>query len=183
MYKKSNLFLISNVYLFLSYFFPQSYALYITGDENATSTDVSKYLAKLSAGVVSVTSVKDHFWLHPGTVCFWLNPLTVFVDVCAHVNMYWQSALITCKYYSFLLQGPVTQRERQFAVTQVCVSWQKPNTGLRWKQSLQVYDKPFFPLTQNLSLTLWAVWENPFFSPSSAMLTFFSDKTKPNNSR
>uniref|UniRef100_A0A8C4EI06 Anaphase-promoting complex subunit 1 n=1 Tax=Dicentrarchus labrax TaxID=13489 RepID=A0A8C4EI06_DICLA len=29
-----------------------SYALYITEDENATSTDVSKYLAKLSAGVV-----------------------------------------------------------------------------------------------------------------------------------
>ncbi|KAM3605750.1 uncharacterized protein V6R79_003985 [Siganus canaliculatus] len=27
-----------------------SYALYITGDENATSTDVSKYLAKVSAG-------------------------------------------------------------------------------------------------------------------------------------
>lgn len=30
---------------------PQSYALYITGDENATSTDVSKYLAKVSAGM------------------------------------------------------------------------------------------------------------------------------------
>lgn len=30
---------------------PQSYALYITGDENAT-TDVSKYLAKVSAGML-----------------------------------------------------------------------------------------------------------------------------------
>lgn len=29
----------------------QSYALYIIGDENATSTDVSKYLVKLSAGM------------------------------------------------------------------------------------------------------------------------------------
>ncbi|XP_027134341.1 anaphase-promoting complex subunit 1 [Larimichthys crocea] len=33
-----------------------SYALYITGDENATSTDVSKYLAKLSAGQKCCTS-------------------------------------------------------------------------------------------------------------------------------
>uniref|UniRef100_A0A671WIS7 Anaphase promoting complex subunit 1 n=1 Tax=Sparus aurata TaxID=8175 RepID=A0A671WIS7_SPAAU len=33
-----------------------SYALYIAGDENATSTDVSKYLAKLSAGVSKETA-------------------------------------------------------------------------------------------------------------------------------
>uniref|UniRef100_A0A668AJ74 Anaphase-promoting complex subunit 1 n=2 Tax=Myripristis murdjan TaxID=586833 RepID=A0A668AJ74_9TELE len=33
-----------------------SYALYIVGDENATSTDVSKYLAKLSAGENNVRS-------------------------------------------------------------------------------------------------------------------------------
>ncbi|XP_029925763.1 anaphase-promoting complex subunit 1 isoform X2 [Myripristis murdjan] len=33
-----------------------SYALYIVGDENATSTDVSKYLAKLSAGQKSCAS-------------------------------------------------------------------------------------------------------------------------------
>uniref|UniRef100_UPI003AAE3DC1 anaphase-promoting complex subunit 1 n=1 Tax=Centroberyx gerrardi TaxID=166262 RepID=UPI003AAE3DC1 len=33
-----------------------SYALYIVGDENATSTDVSKYLAKLSAGQKSCVS-------------------------------------------------------------------------------------------------------------------------------
>ncbi|XP_011601409.2 anaphase-promoting complex subunit 1 [Takifugu rubripes] len=33
-----------------------SYALYITGDENATSTDISKYLAKVSAGQKSRTS-------------------------------------------------------------------------------------------------------------------------------
>lgn len=54
--------LLSIIYLFFSFvfvfvlLFPQSYALYIAGDENATSTDVSKYLAKLSAGVcVNVT--------------------------------------------------------------------------------------------------------------------------------
>uniref|UniRef100_A0A4W6EW10 Anaphase-promoting complex subunit 1 n=1 Tax=Lates calcarifer TaxID=8187 RepID=A0A4W6EW10_LATCA len=35
-----------------------SYALYITGDENATSTDVSKYLVKLSAGLQSSVKVK-----------------------------------------------------------------------------------------------------------------------------
>lgn len=39
-------------------------------------------------------------------VCFWLNPLFV------HVNIYWQPALITCQSHSFLLQGPVTQKER-----------------------------------------------------------------------
>lgn len=32
-------------------FSSQSYALYITGDENATSTDISKYLAKVSTGI------------------------------------------------------------------------------------------------------------------------------------
>uniref|UniRef100_A0A3Q0RVK0 Anaphase-promoting complex subunit 1 n=1 Tax=Amphilophus citrinellus TaxID=61819 RepID=A0A3Q0RVK0_AMPCI len=44
-----------------------SYALYVIGDENATSTDVSKYLAKLSAGLL-VTSLKHNFsflLLHP----------------------------------------------------------------------------------------------------------------------
>lgn len=30
----------------------QSYALYITGDENATSTNVSNYLAKVSTGML-----------------------------------------------------------------------------------------------------------------------------------
>lgn len=40
--------IVLNMYL---YFLFQSYALYITGDENATSTDVSKYLAKISAGI------------------------------------------------------------------------------------------------------------------------------------
>lgn len=45
-------------------FFPQSYALYIIGDENATSTDASKYLVKLYAGpfrvdVCFVTNLKD----------------------------------------------------------------------------------------------------------------------------
>uniref|UniRef100_A0AAX7SKU4 Anaphase-promoting complex subunit 1 n=1 Tax=Astatotilapia calliptera TaxID=8154 RepID=A0AAX7SKU4_ASTCA len=34
-----------------------SYALYVIGDENATSTDVSKYLAKLSAGLQSSVKV------------------------------------------------------------------------------------------------------------------------------
>uniref|UniRef100_A0A4W6EXS5 Anaphase-promoting complex subunit 1 n=1 Tax=Lates calcarifer TaxID=8187 RepID=A0A4W6EXS5_LATCA len=39
-----------------------SYALYITGDENATSTDVSKYLVKLSAGLcVHVCFHPSHF--------------------------------------------------------------------------------------------------------------------------
>ncbi|XP_041803521.1 anaphase-promoting complex subunit 1 isoform X1 [Chelmon rostratus] len=37
-----------------------SYALYITGDENATSTDASKYLAKLSAGQKSRAS-EQHY--------------------------------------------------------------------------------------------------------------------------
>uniref|UniRef100_A0AAQ6AHN8 Anaphase-promoting complex subunit 1 n=1 Tax=Amphiprion ocellaris TaxID=80972 RepID=A0AAQ6AHN8_AMPOC len=37
-----------------------SYALYILGDENATSSDVSKYLVKLSAGMF-VTGLKDRF--------------------------------------------------------------------------------------------------------------------------
>uniref|UniRef100_A0A4W6ETI9 Anaphase-promoting complex subunit 1 n=1 Tax=Lates calcarifer TaxID=8187 RepID=A0A4W6ETI9_LATCA len=50
-----------------------SYALYITGDENATSTDVSKYLVKLSAGlcvhVCFQSSLKDHF------TCFTLKDL------------------------------------------------------------------------------------------------------------
>lgn len=43
--------LLSHLALCVCVFVPQSYALYITGDENATSTDVSKYLAKVSAGV------------------------------------------------------------------------------------------------------------------------------------
>nr|XP_046257770.1 anaphase-promoting complex subunit 1 isoform X2 [Scatophagus argus] len=37
-----------------------SYALYIAGDENATSTDVSKYLSKLSAGQKARTSETYH---------------------------------------------------------------------------------------------------------------------------
>uniref|UniRef100_A0A8C4EJS4 Anaphase-promoting complex subunit 1 n=1 Tax=Dicentrarchus labrax TaxID=13489 RepID=A0A8C4EJS4_DICLA len=38
-----------------------SYALYITEDENATSTDVSKYLAKLSAGVCVFVTRHGYF--------------------------------------------------------------------------------------------------------------------------
>uniref|UniRef100_A0A3Q1II57 Anaphase-promoting complex subunit 1 n=1 Tax=Anabas testudineus TaxID=64144 RepID=A0A3Q1II57_ANATE len=34
-----------------------SYALYVIGDENATSTDVSKYLVKLSAGLICITNI------------------------------------------------------------------------------------------------------------------------------
>uniref|UniRef100_A0AAQ5Z4D2 Anaphase-promoting complex subunit 1 n=1 Tax=Amphiprion ocellaris TaxID=80972 RepID=A0AAQ5Z4D2_AMPOC len=59
-----------------------SYALYILGDENATSSDVSKYLVKLSAGMF-VTGLKDRFTsvlLLPGLcgfvcVCFTLKDL------------------------------------------------------------------------------------------------------------
>uniref|UniRef100_A0A3Q4H1B8 Anaphase-promoting complex subunit 1 n=1 Tax=Neolamprologus brichardi TaxID=32507 RepID=A0A3Q4H1B8_NEOBR len=42
-----------------------SYALYVIGDENATSTDVSKYLAKLSAGLLrsKVTASKAEYSL------------------------------------------------------------------------------------------------------------------------
>ena len=108
------LFLLFSFSLFLS---SQSYALYITGDENATSTDVSKYLAKLSAGVcVFVTTLK--FILHVfddiPTLCVFLTEPFDSVCVCVfvHVNIYWQPALITCQSHSSPLQGPVTHKER-----------------------------------------------------------------------
>lgn len=41
-----------HIYISSLNLFFQSYALYVIGDENATSTDVSKYLAKLSAGLL-----------------------------------------------------------------------------------------------------------------------------------
>lgn len=107
------IFVSSSFSLFLS-LFPQSYALYITGDENATSTGVSKYLAKLSAGVcVYVNSLKDNF------TCVLLTEPFDCVCVCVHLDIYWQPALITCQSHSSLLQGSVTHEEKWFVVTQV----------------------------------------------------------------
>lgn len=116
-------------------------------------------------------------WLAPNTivfffliasrdcVCFWWNPFIV----CVHVNIYWQLALITCQSHSSLPQGPITHKERWFVVTQVCTSLDflfvfAPKkkeryivvTAIAWG----IWSTPF-ALTQNWSLTLWAVWENP----------------------
>uniref|UniRef100_A0A672FMK0 Anaphase-promoting complex subunit 1 n=1 Tax=Salarias fasciatus TaxID=181472 RepID=A0A672FMK0_SALFA len=50
-----------------------SYALYVGGDENATSTDVSKYLVKLCAGVfVFPTELRAHFTVLYAGLCEFL---------------------------------------------------------------------------------------------------------------
>lgn len=56
---------VSSFFVSVFVFYPQSYALYIIGDENATSTHASKYLVKLYAGLLGVdvcfvTNLKDH---------------------------------------------------------------------------------------------------------------------------
>lgn len=66
--------------MFLSLFF-QSYALYIAGDENATLTNVSKYLVKISAGLFVHVCPASNVTLHLFDCILGLNLFTVFVCV------------------------------------------------------------------------------------------------------
>lgn len=78
-----------------AFFFLQSYALYINGDENATSTNVSKYLAKVSAGVCFLCLAPIWFDFDCLVIfCFWWNPFSI----CVHVKLYWQPPFVTCQF-------------------------------------------------------------------------------------
>lgn len=94
----------------------QSYALYIAGDEYATSTDVSKFLVKLSAGRSVFVCVYVYVLciLRPRIyICHW----TLSFHLC--VNIYWQSTLIIGQSHDSLLQAART-KERKACDADLC---------------------------------------------------------------
>lgn len=159
------------------FLFPQSYVLYICGDENATSTEASKYLLKLSAGMVVFLSFH---------ICLFLSRL--FVPQFGCVCVYWQPAIITCQSNGFLLQGPATQKER--LVTHiVCHLISSVSAMTKTQYSTKgtsvpagIWSALFPPHRIGHWLCGWceSIQSDSFLS-SAVFCHFFSHKTKPDN--
>lgn len=152
---------------------PQSYALYILRDEKATSTDVSKYLTKLSAGVcvilcpLALRMFNIALITPQDCVCFWLNPTDCVCEckfACEHLLT---TSLFTCRSHSFLLsksKGPVVCSDAGFQITwfNLFVFARTKNNCVEVTAFAAGNWSAFFK-SQKWSLTLWVLRENLVF--------------------
>lgn len=138
-------------------FSSQSYALYITGDENATSTDISKYLAKVSAGIF---------------LNIYLGG-SLFVCICAHV-------LTSCHYCISAPSVPAsgsnnTERKVNYNDAGSPVTWLC--LFLLWQKAKQ-YNAEVTAIAGGM--TELVIDFVGILSPLYLDILTFSNKTKPN---